>query len=214
MLALDLNPYFDACAPDVGRTTLAAIVRVESKGRPYAMLDNGPAHLPYPERLKFARSYSFSTKDEAVAKAKTLLAQGRLLDMGLMQVNSRNMTRMGYSVEAMFDPCTNIRVGAHILKDNYVRAVKVYGEGQKALQHALSAYNTGSLWGGAGYVKKVLAAAGAKAPMQMASAPASGTIYSPGKAAKPAQYQMASASPHRATAVVQWGAAVPFGTTN
>lgn len=40
--------------------------------------------------------------------------------------------------------CTNIAAGGAILAADYGRAVQRYGEGQPALQAALSAYNTGT----------------------------------------------------------------------
>ncbi|MBL0427808.1 lytic transglycosylase domain-containing protein [Ramlibacter alkalitolerans] len=150
------------CAPDVGTQTLAAIMRVESNGNPFSILDNGPAHLPYSQRKKYLKTYAPKSKPEAIAVAKYLLQHGRLLDLGLMQINSRNVERLGLTLEQVFDPCMNIKTGAHILKENYAVAKAQFGDGQKALRHALSMYNTGSLYAGAEYVDKIVRAAGVK----------------------------------------------------
>lgn len=135
-----------ACAANVAPVTLEAIVRVESGGNPLAINVNhlaGPQ--PHPD-----------TPAEAVATAQRYVALGYSVDLGLMQVNSRNLAALGLSMEQVLDPCTNLKAGAAILTASYADAVRSRGEGQGALQAALSAYNTGSLSRGFanGYVAK------------------------------------------------------------
>jgi type IV secretion system protein VirB1 len=74
-----------------------------------------------------------------------------------MQINSRNLAALGYTIEDALDPCTNIRGGGAILTANYARAVAHFGEGQQALLAAISAYNTGDWQRGFanGYVARV-----------------------------------------------------------
>lgn len=134
-----------ACAPHVAPATLAAVIRVESGGRPLAInINKGP------------RAPNFRTATEAAQTARVWISRGHSVDLGLMQVNSRNLARLGYTVEQMFDPCTNIRAGAVILTENYRAAAKLRGSGQVALRDALSAYNTGSFSRGYtnGYVSR------------------------------------------------------------
>ncbi|MGT2457752.1 lytic transglycosylase domain-containing protein [Cupriavidus basilensis] len=121
------------------------------RGNPWAIGDN-TTH----------RSVSAASKQEAVATANELIAAGHNLDLGLGQINNRNLAALGLSVEQVFEPCTNIGAAATILTWGYQRAKQVHGPGQEALQAALSAYNTGSLSRGFanGYVQKVLANAG------------------------------------------------------
>jgi len=126
-----------------------AIVSVESGGNPLAIGDND-AHASY-----FPR-----TIQAAIAKAHELLSAGHNIDMGIAQINSIHLRGFGLSPRDLFDPCVNINVSQHILYGNYRRAAREFGEGQLALYHAISAYNTGSLWRGEGYVRKVVAAAG------------------------------------------------------
>lgn len=131
------DPSLAACAPHVSPATLAHIVRVESSGNPLAVNVNvirGRPRFPVP-RIRSAA--------QAAQVAHQAIAQGYNVDLGLMQVNSRNLRGLGYSVEQMFEPCTNVRAGARILTDNYGRAVREHGPGQPALLAALSAYNTG-----------------------------------------------------------------------
>lgn len=128
-----LDPSLAACAPYVAPETLASVIAVESRGRPLAInVNRGP-------RLAPAQSSA-----EASAVAREWIARGYSVDLGLMQVNSRNLARLGYTVEQMFEPCTNVAAGATILASNYIEAAKRKGPGQQALLDALSAYNTGS----------------------------------------------------------------------
>jgi type IV secretion system protein VirB1 len=76
------------------------------------------------------------------------------VDRGLMQINSSWLPKLGLTAEQIMDPCTNIRVGSTILVSNYTAAVRTFGEGQRALQAALSAYNTGSFVAGTAYVAR------------------------------------------------------------
>jgi type IV secretion system protein VirB1 len=74
-----------------------------------------------------------------------------------MQINSRNLPALGYTIEQALEPCNNVRGGAAILTANYAQAVQQYGAGQRALLAAISAYNTGNFWSGFrnGYVGRV-----------------------------------------------------------
>src|SRR3546814_1657563 len=76
-----------------------------------------------------------------------------------MQINSANFARLGLTPETVFDPCTNLRAGAHVLTDNYRRASDA-GRADP-LRAALSEYNSGSRTRGLtnGYVGRVYAAA-------------------------------------------------------
>lgn len=145
-----LNNYFAACAPDIGRPTIAAIVKVESGGNPWAINVNTSA------RRWRANSYR-----EAVQIVKALIAAGHSVDIGLAQINSRNLRRIGMTVEEVFEPCRNLMAASSILKQCYLPASEKYGHGQRALVHALSCYNTGSMYAGRRYVQRILAAAGA-----------------------------------------------------
>lgn len=122
-----------ACAPNVAPATLVAVIRVESGGDPLALHVNGLRLQPPPAK----------TVAEAARIAESYVRRGFSVDLGLMQVNSRHLAAYGASVAAVLDPCTNIRIGAAILTEDYVAAARTRGDGQPALQAALSAYNTG-----------------------------------------------------------------------
>lgn len=132
-----IDPSLAACAPHVSPTTLGHIIRVESSGNPLAVNVNVIRDRP---RYRVPRIQSPAHGAQVVRDA---ISQGYNVDIGLMQVNSRNLPRLGYTIEQMFVPCTNIQAGAAILTDNYSRARRQHGDGQSALLAALSAYNTG-----------------------------------------------------------------------
>lgn len=144
------------CAPNVHPLTMGSIVAAESGGNPYALLDNGSAYLPRSART--VRSFRPQSKPEAVMLAKNLIDAGHIVDMGLGQINSRNLSKLGMTVENAFDPCHNVWAGQTILSNFYSQAIAKYGDDKKALLHALSGYNTGSMTAGLtnGYVERVL----------------------------------------------------------
>lgn len=133
-------------APNVAPQTIVAIIQVESGGNQYGVGINGPVRRHIRPK---------STK-EAAAEARRWISRGYSVDVGLMQINSRNLQRLGIPLERAFDPAINIQVGAKILVGNYRQAIKFYGPGQNALKAALSAYNTGNYVNGFknGYVAK------------------------------------------------------------
>ena len=141
-----IPPALLACAPNVARATLEAVISVESGGNPFAVHVNGLRQRPPSPR---------DAKD-AARIAEQYIARGYSVDLGLMQVNSRHLAALGVTIEQVLDPCTNIRSGATILTADYAEAARNRGEGQLALMAALSAYNTGDFYRGFvnGYVAR------------------------------------------------------------
>jgi type IV secretion system protein VirB1 len=135
------------CAPQVSPQTIVAIIRTESNFNPLALHVNGDFRLPAAPR----------TAAEATAWAEKLIQQGYSVDMGLMQINSRNLGTLNLTPAEAFDPCRNLRAGARILTANYLQAAQTAGRGTQALLEAISAYNTGNFRAGFrnGYVKRV-----------------------------------------------------------
>jgi type IV secretion system protein VirB1 len=75
------------CAPNVGISTLAAIVKTESSFNPLAIGINVNKNEKKP---KVATP---KTADEAIATAHWLLSRGYNIDMGLGQINSCSKKR-------------------------------------------------------------------------------------------------------------------------
>lgn len=152
------------CAPDVAPQTVQEIIRVESSGNPLALNVNrlpGQQTAPRPPRA--------ATAEQAARIALEYIEAGHTVDMGLMQINSANLSWLGIELgelPTIFNPCANISAGAAILSESYERAAREFGAGQAALQAALSAYNTGNFSNGFsnGYVARFYGQNPAAAP--------------------------------------------------
>lgn len=147
--ALALAAQIARCAPSVGPRTMAAIVKVESSGDPFAIGDNTTR-----------RSYHPRVRTMAEALARRLIGAGHSVDLGVAQIDDANLARLGLNVGTAFDACINLAAGAQILAENYSLAARYFGAGQVALRHAIGMYNTGRLDAGGAYVRRVLIAAG------------------------------------------------------
>jgi type IV secretion system protein VirB1 len=163
------------CAPSVAPETVLAIIQTESSGEQFALNVNGGKQ---PARQTNAA--------DAVATARRYVAAGYSVDLGLGQINSRNMRWLGLTWQTVFDPCTNVAALARVLTTNY-NSVKAGRDPQTALRVALSMYNTGSQTRGFrnGYVAKVVGNAGVtnavplysdQIPAVTIAAPASGDL--------------------------------------
>jgi len=139
------------CGPQVAPQTLAAIAWTESRFDPLAIGVNARPR----------RAYRFSTKADAIGEAERLIAAGGNIDLGLAQINSNNLARLGLSVAEVFDPCRNLAAAASVLRSGFRPASARADHRQAALRIALSRYNTGDADRGFrnGYVAKVERAA-------------------------------------------------------
>ena len=139
------------CAPNVAPATIAAIVQTESRGNELAIGVNG-----------LGRSIAQPTSvADAIRIARFYVSKGYSVDLGLGQINSRNMKALGLTWDTVFEPCTNIAAAGAVLSGNYF-SVRQGLHPQRALRIALSMYNTGSQSRGFsnGYVGKVVGNAG------------------------------------------------------
>ncbi|CDW92602.1 MULTISPECIES: lytic transglycosylase domain-containing protein [Thiomonas] len=137
----------EQCAPQVAPVTLAAIVQQESGGNPLALHDNTSG-----------KSYAPATVAEVARLARELIAQGHSVDIGLAQINSRNLPSLGLGVDQILDPCMNLSAAQTVLLEGWSRS----GD----LRSTLSAYNTGKLSSpvGMAYGEKVFGKAGVVVP--------------------------------------------------
>ena len=136
------------CAPEVAPGTLAAVASTESGFNILAIHDNTTRQSIRP-----------LDAPGAIDVATRLIAAGHSVDLGLMQIDSANLTRLGLTVTTAFDACASVRAGGKLLAQDYKRPD---GQGrQAALLAALSRYNTGSAWQGFqnGYVSRVVSTA-------------------------------------------------------
>jgi hypothetical protein len=93
---------------------VAATAMVESGGDMFAIgINANPARgLP-------AGKMSATSAAEAVAKATALLAQGRNIDLGIMQINIHQLDPHHLTLATAFDACANVRAGAEHLADDH-----------------------------------------------------------------------------------------------
>ena len=138
------------CAPNVAPQTVLAIVQTESGGRSFALNVNGGS-----------QPRAQTSAESAAVTARRYIAAGYSVDLGLGQINSRNMRWLGLTWDTVFDPCTNIAALGAVLTSNF-NSVKAGRDPQTALRVALSMYNTGSQTRGFrnGYVANVVGNAG------------------------------------------------------
>jgi len=140
------------CAPTVAPQTLISVAHVESRFEPLTIGVNGPA----------PRALHPASRDAAIHQASRLIAEGANVDLGLAQINSKNLGWLGLTVADAFDPCRNLAAAARVLVANYTGVSQTTPGEQAALKAAISMYNTGDRSRGFrnGYVQKVSRAAG------------------------------------------------------
>ncbi|MGC8808173.1 MAG: lytic transglycosylase domain-containing protein [Thiomonas sp.] len=138
----------EQCAPAIAPVTMAAVVQQESGGNPLALHDNTTG-----------KSYRPGSIAEAAQIARDLIGQGHSVDIGLAQINSRNLPALGLDADQVFDPCSNLHAAQVIL-------LGAWSQSGGSLRGALSAYNTGNTTGiaGARYSARVYAQAGVVIP--------------------------------------------------
>lgn len=126
------------CAPaGVSAQTIAEIIRVESGGQPYALQFNVPGTKGWQVVLG-------SAPEARAYLASAAMKPGMSVDIGLMQINSRELPGLGLTLDDALDSCKNIWGGATLLQQKYLAALETHSPGQDALSAALSAYNTGN----------------------------------------------------------------------
>lgn len=204
ILSLDqMQDLAAQCAPAVAVETLLSVAKVESGFDPLAIGVNG----------KPAVRVRATNKADAISKASALIAQGRSVDLGVAQINSRNLAWLGLTVEAAFDPCRNLAASARVLQDGFGRSATRSDGEQPALLKALSYYNTGHPQRGFrnGYVAKVTKAAAAIVPaLRPASAKQSASAEPSATPAQPPWDVFGQASP-AASFVIQLSSAQSVG---
>lgn len=133
------------CGPNVAPVTLASIAQTESGFDPFLIHDNDTN-----------KALKLPDDRQAAEVASALIASGHSVDLGLMQINSHNLPRLGLKVHEVFDPCVSIGAASIILSDAYVGG-QTHEDQQKALRVTISRYNTGDAQRGFanGYVGKV-----------------------------------------------------------
>lgn len=195
------------CAPSVAVETLVSVVHAESHFDPNAIGINAKG-IDKPEPADRA---------SAIAAARTLIARGYNIDLGLGQINSANLKWLGLSIEDAFDPCRNLAASARVLSSNYLSVARSSPSIEIAIATAMSMYNTGSRSRGFGngYVGRVYASSSIVVPaIRGGAAPAAALapVRSPEPAARSAPLARTAAdAPWDTSAVGQTASMMVFG---
>ena len=147
-MLINLPELINRCAPEVAPVTMQAIVKTESQGNHLAIgLNQG-------KKLR----YGAKNLAQAIAWVDYLERYNYNFDIGLAQVNIKNVHKYGYLARDMLNPCLNLQLATRILLKNYTSALNVSPTRQEALFKAISAYNSGNFQTGFrnGYVYKVV----------------------------------------------------------
>ena len=136
-----------SCAPGIQLPTLRAVAAVESNFEPWAIRDNTTHQTWSPPRLP-----------DAIAIATQRLHEGHSVDVGLMQINSKNFSSLSLSLSDAFDACRSMDAARRILLSAYAAGASE-PDRQAAILIAFSRYNTGRPLAGIanGYADQVIA---------------------------------------------------------
>lgn len=148
-MIINYDQYLTCSDPYAHRSVMTAIVKVESGGNPWAININkkGIRLLAQPK-----------TKDEAISWINWFNERNYNIDIGIAQINIKNIKKLGYNPTDFLDPCLNLKIASIILLDNYKGSLKYTNNSDDAVKLAISAYNTGNYRSGFtnGYVQKVV----------------------------------------------------------
>ena len=96
------------CASEVAPTTLAAVAGAESGFNTLALHDNTTRQSMRPSDVR-----------SAIAVARRLIADRHSVDLGLMQIDSANLARLGLTIATAFDACASVRAAGKLLAQDY-----------------------------------------------------------------------------------------------
>lgn len=107
--AIALAALIGQCAPGQAAAPLIAIVREASGFEPLVL-----------STIQSGRPLSVQalSKDEAVALAMEMRVAGQRNRLGLAGIDSRALEKLGVPIGDVFEPCTNLRVAARLLKED------------------------------------------------------------------------------------------------
>lgn len=115
--AVAIAALIGQCAPGQAAAPLVAIVR-EASGFEPLVLSTMQSGRPL--------SVQAFSKEEAVALAMEMRVAGQRSRLGLAGIDSRAVENLGVPIGDVFEPCTNLRVAARLMKED-ARALKPQG---------------------------------------------------------------------------------------
>lgn len=119
-----------SCAPMVQVETLAGVVSLESRFKPFAIRINSGSPL----------AAQPASKAEAIQVATSLIAEGRDIQLGLGGLGVEEFRKLGFSLSDAFDPCLNLKATATLLNGYYRLALRVGADPRRAEAVMLQSY--------------------------------------------------------------------------
>ena len=134
------------CAPNIDLKLMKSIITVESGGNEYAINVNGYIHL-----LRQPSNYY-----EAVGWINYLEKNNYNFDIGIAQINIKNIHKFRLKAIDALNPCVNLRLANIILVKEYIKVTKLFKYNR--VFNTLSAYNSGNYTTGYNnnYIKKII----------------------------------------------------------
>lgn len=126
-----LAALINQCAPNVSPDTMNALIMTESGANPYVIANVSDGISKY-----------FKDEKGAIEYAEKLTTENKNFSAGLTQIYSKNFPSLNLTYKTVFDPCTNIKAGAAVLTDNYLKQKE--GTDYQKILRALSLYYSGN----------------------------------------------------------------------
>ncbi|MBY3346444.1 lytic transglycosylase domain-containing protein [Rhizobium laguerreae] len=118
------------CAPMVEVRTLAAVISLESRFKPFAVrINSGPPLASQP-----------ASKAEAIERATFLIADGQDIQIGLGGIGMEELRKLNLSISDAFDPCLNLKATATLLDGYYRLASHAGADATQAEKVMLQSY--------------------------------------------------------------------------
>ncbi|MBY5666392.1 lytic transglycosylase domain-containing protein [Rhizobium leguminosarum] len=118
------------CAPVVEVRTLAAVISLESRFKPFAIrINSGPPLERQP-----------ASKAEAIELATSLAADHQDIQIGLGGIGLEELRKLKLSISDAFDPCLNLKATATLLNSYYRLALHAGADKRQAEKVMLQSY--------------------------------------------------------------------------
>ncbi|RUM20667.1 type IV secretion system protein VirB1 [Rhizobium vallis] len=119
-----------SCAPMVEVRTLAAVISLESRFKPFAIrINSGPPLERQP-----------ASKAEAIEVATSLAADRQDIQIGLGGIGLEDLRKLQFSISDAFDPCLNLKVTGTLLDGYYRLALRAGADAKQAEKVMLQSY--------------------------------------------------------------------------
>jgi len=129
-MAAGFSDIAQSCAPMVQVETLAGVVSLESRFRPFNIRINSDEPL----------SSQPASKAEAIEMATSLMRDHQDIQIGLGGIGIEELNELNLSVSDAFDPCLNLKATATLLDGYYRLAVRAGADPAQAENVMLQSY--------------------------------------------------------------------------